>query len=442
MKVIDKAYVSRFIDDADETGNDNFELLSGALKYDAARATRIQIVSGYFGEEYVIELLSQIPTKKARSCCSVTLIFGYESSTEFLYGQVKVSELERRILGLGYKKLNLTIKLFRDNAPLHTKLYGFLLTTRPVWYVGSANLSKAIDGGRHELMLRITGKSVALDSYVNSLLDYEPQRLVGDNSEIVGLNRFFSAGSILFRPSRYRRFTYDGFAIDPDDRRELSKQLGRNTQVPHSDPSAEGFGFDLLSAIGVAAAKQDEKHAVKVRPYCVETAYGYWVPTAYTHVIKEKLAEGRKSEERRFRAIREALSIVSDERLRSEFSDYLEASKRFFTDIGINARPKSNILAAFQDFLNIRRTWLGDDEWINRNSSKLSLAEMPYIWSDVRASELFVTSFCDDVCSVLNSSDRKPKIYRIIKDRLQLGDNPVAEDVRAGLALARSSFWK
>ena len=145
MKIQDKAYISRTLKCASNSNDLYFRSLSEEMKSDASKATRIQIVSGYFGEDYVLELLKHVPPKKARAC-SITMIFGYDSIAELLYGQIRVSDLKNKIASLGFKKANITIQMFKDKAPLHTKLYGFLITTRPVWYIGSANLSKAIEG--------------------------------------------------------------------------------------------------------------------------------------------------------------------------------------------------------------------------------------------------------------------------------------------------------
>ena len=443
MEIRDEAYISRKMNFANDSDGKNLRLLSDRLKSDAAKATRIQIVSGYFGEDYVLELLKQVSPKKARSSCVVKLIFGYDSTTELFYGQIRIFNLKRGIIGLGFKKGNITIKLFKDSAPLHTKLYGFLIKTRPIWYIGSANLSKAIDGDRHELMVRVTGKSHALDAYIQALLTHKSHKTSDDNPEIIGLNRFFSAGSILFRPSRYPRFTYDGFVINKDDRQKISKQLGRDSMVPHSDPSAEGFGFDLISAIGITNIAEDELRPVKIiiRPYCVETAYGYWVPSAYTHVIESKIAKGKISEEKKFRTIRDALKKMADTQLVVEFQAYLDASDKFFKEIGVEAKQKKNVQNAFISFLRVRRDWLQDDEWIKRNSSKLFLTKMPDIWNDEYATASFVESFCDDVCSVLNSPEKKPKIYQKISDRLQLVDSPTADDIRSKLESVKGAFW-
>ncbi len=440
MKILDEAYISRVLRCSNTSNDQNFKSLSEAMKVDASRATRIQVVSGYFGAAYVLELLQQIPTKKARSNCAVTLIFGYDSTTELFNAQTRTSELKDRIIKLGFKDIN--IKLFKDAAPLHTKLYNFLIKTHPIWYIGSANLSKAIEGDRHELMVRVTGKSHAFNTYIQALLAHGSDKKSIANQEIIGITRFLSAGYILFRPSRHRRFTYDGFVIKSYDRQKISKQLGRGSKVPHSDPSAEGFGFDLLSAIGITSLAKNERHIVKVRPYCVETAYGYWVPTVYKHEIELKIDKDEESQKKKFIIIRDALAKITDDKLISEFQAYLEASEKFFDQIGVSAKPKKDILDSFVAFLSVRRRWLQDDEWIKRNSSKLFLTEMPDIWNDTRATESFITSFCEDICSVLNSPERKPKIYRKISDNLHLNDSPTADEIKSNLELARGAFWE
>lgn len=437
LKINDEVYLSRKLSAAD---NDHFRSLSEAMNTDASKSSRIQIVSGYFGEADVLELLEQIPTKKARYRCSVTLIFGYETDTELVYGQI--SELKDTIEKLGYKKSNVCIKLFKDKVPLHTKLYGFLITTRPVWYIGSANLSGAIKGARHELMLRATGKSHALESYVQALLTHSAPKGTVNGNAPVGLKKFLSAGYILFRPSRHKRFTYDGFVIKPEHRKEISKRLGDDSKVPHSDPSAEGFGFDLLSAVGVKDDAQEKKHSLKIRPYCVETDYGYWVPTKYADEIYTKIDVDKMNETKKLRNICDALAKTSEEKLISEFHKYFIATQNFFEEIKINPKPKEGIHDAFRSFVKTRREWLQDKEWIKRNASKLILTQMPDIWHDEQATNVFINSLCEDICSVLNSPGKKPKIYRKISERLRLPDDPTVETIREGLASATGAFWE
>ena len=132
---------------------------------------------------------------------------------------------------------------------------------------------------------------------------------------------------------------------------------------------------------------------------------------------------------------------MNEEQLVSEYQAYLDESKKFFAQVGVDAKQKKDVLDSFRLFLTVRRAWLQDDDWIKRNSSKLILTEMPNIWSDPRATKSFITSFCEDVCSVLNAPERKPKIYRKISDKLQLPESPSFDGVISALNLACGTFW-
>ena len=451
MRIEDAAYLSRMFQSLDDNGQDKFRKLSESIKDDAANSTRIRIVSGYFGEDYVLELLSQIPTRRARSRCQVTLVFGYDNSTEFVHGKLRVSALKNNIVNLGYKKSSVDIRLFKNSAPLHTKLYGFLRNTFPVWYVGSANLSKAIEGDRHELMVRITGRSEALEAYVDNLLTHS-----GDVNSILsggisGLPEFFSFGSLLFKPTRYRRFTYDAFEIKQADRRKISDQLGKNSKVPHSDPAAEGFGFNLLSAIGIEEDPMvGNQSRVRLRRYCIESVYGYWMPKPFVQKVQSLMSCDKEKERKKFLAIGENLKNMPDSELVYRFQEYLDASKEFFSNLEIQAVPRKEQIKSFKEFVDVRRKWLEDSNsiWIERNSSKFILEEMPNIWADPHASERFVTSICEDISAVLNSPERKPMIYGKLKERLGLIGSPTAEFVREKLEskittrFFNESFWE
>ena len=371
MRIKDEAYISRFFGQLGNDREEKFKLLSEAIKKDASHSTRISIVSGYFGEEYVLELLSQIKTKRDRGCCQIKLVFGYDNTTEFVHGQLRVSALKNKIIDLGYKKSLVDIRLFKSNAPLHTKLYGFLRKTLPVWYVGSANLSKAIEGDRHELMVRIAGRSDAFEAYVDNLLKHSGDATLISSGGISGLPEFFSCGSILFKPTRYRRFTYDAFEIKQADRRKISDQLGKNSKVPHSDPAAEGFGFNLLSAIGIKEDTVVETQSrVQLRRYCIESVYGYWMPKIYAKKVQFLMAGDKEKEMNKYLDIGKSLNGVSNIELVTRFQECLDASKAFFANLGVRAVPRKEQIKSFEEFVDVRREWLADSNsiWIKRNS--------------------------------------------------------------------------
>lgn len=453
MNIADVAYISRWLDTIPEVSGDYFELLKDAINDDVANTTKITVVSGYFGTNFILNLLQKVPTKQRRAQCRVLMILGYESDTELIFHQIKLQDFLRQIVGLGYRRQKVEIKLFKSMAPLHTKLYGFLRTTLPIWYVGSANLSGAIEGDRHELMLRITGRSEALESYVKALSEH-PTSNVGASiqSFISDLTSFFANGCLLFRPTRHRKFTFDAFTISPADRKKISEQLGKDSNVPHSDPAAEGFGFDLLSVVGPVpnelVTKKKRKNKVSFRLYCIETVYGYWMPRQYAMKVEIDIADDKAKGRKHLEGLACSLSKISDDDIRAEFSKYYSSSISFFEKLGVIAKPRQDVEACLANFISVRRAWLQDEQWLERNSSPNILENMPNIWADENAKERFMTSVFEDVAAVLNSPDRKPCIYRKLKEGLKLGDNCTGDTVRQRLETAikekriTGAFWR
>ncbi len=433
MRIEDVAYLSRKLGNALESSGEHFSNLSESLISDAKRATRITIISGYFGNEYVCKLLEQL-TKKRRARCDVRLIFGCDNTTDFVYGKVRERDLENRIIQLGFRKNRVSVKIFRDSKPLHTKLYGFLRTTSPVWYIGSANASHAIEGDRHELMMRVVGKSEALDRYVDALMNLCSSELADDAFLSVELLSYFSAGSLIFKPTRYRRFTHDAFAISSAERRIISDRLGEGASVPYADPNAEGFGFNLLSALELKSGFEEIKaESLRFRKYCVETAFGYWAPHKNASKIEIALKQDSVKGIANFNKIAQSMETFSDDDLLARFEAYRSKTESFFSELGVEAVQKSNPNESFMKFVHTRREWLGRPDWIKRSASKLIVSPMPDIWNDLKAAELFFESFIDDIVAALNAPGRKPLIYKSISKELGLPENPDAAAVRRKL---------
>jgi hypothetical protein len=207
--------------------------------------------------------------------------------------------------------------------------------------------------------------------------------------------------------------------------------LGKDSRVPHSDPGAEGFGFNLLSALGMDPETKEEKTAtLRFRRYCVETAYGYWVPHMYVRKIEEALGNSRAREEGALKRISDALEAKANYEIVAEFQKYKSSAEAFFERLNVKAVPKKDLESSFRGFLNVRRAWLKDAGWIRRNASKITVSRMPEIWSDENAAEAFITSFVDDLVAVLNAPGQTPLIYRMLKEIYHIPTSPDAKTVR------------
>lgn len=431
IKIDDLVYVSN-----PKIGNINLDedlsySLSEALKEDAERATTITIVSGYFRPDAIINILSA--RKRAnRSTTSIEIIVGFDRTMGDGLTQTHFAgELEKKIVKLGFLKRNVKVRVLRDSVHLHTKLFGFVKTTAPVWYVGSANASGAIDGDRHELMMRLQGRSESLNAYVKALRN---ACAGGVSKEVLTVPELLSRGLWVFRPSRQISLTFEAYELDREARRKLSGVLGRDTSVPHSDPSAEGFGFNLLSALGMESRQSGKNKATfSFRRYCVETDYGYWAPREFRDELERGANRAEEHERSFLENVGQKLYTTPDEKILRSFEEYLRSAAEYFKRSGVTSIKKATVEDSFANFLSVRRQWLSNSDWIAKAASRATISPMPDIWRDVRTSSEFIQSFFDDISLRLNSPGRRGMIYNRLKKNLGLEANTQPEDIRNAL---------
>lgn len=305
MRVDEILLLSRPQDVGDAVAADS---LDDRLKADARAADRITILSAYHRPDYVRELLASVK-RPNRSGCDVTLVFGLEQERSLGEAVRGLKTLKADLIKLGFKQPML--KLYRPGVPFHTKLYHFKRSTQPVWYIGSANASRTIQGERHELMMRLRGRHDELSAYVAFVAEHA--RSIDDAGlkadAAYDLQSFFLSGSPCFAPVSPRRFTFEAFTLTGAQRRKLNQELKRGSKVPHADPQTKGFGFSLSSAVqtlrGLTTPEPElegepetegELTRLRFRHMSVETVYGYWLPGPYGAQLKARAQTRRQSD--------------------------------------------------------------------------------------------------------------------------------------------------
>jgi hypothetical protein len=241
MRVDPHIYLSR-PEDLDLTS----EPLKAALEQLASTATRIDILSAYYGTDYLGDLLSQAPTS-IRKRCRLRLIFGVTTYSGLAAASEALAKFRKHLVSLGYR--NPEIRLFTKSL-FHTKLYLFVSGTWPTWFVGSANASGAISGDRHELMIQMRGRHDALSRYIDAVAEVAIP--VGGRIDIpAGASRdmrsFFLKGSLCYRPTYRPSLAFDACQITAVHRRFLGQLLADSAGVAHANPKTEGFAFSLVS---------------------------------------------------------------------------------------------------------------------------------------------------------------------------------------------------
>jgi hypothetical protein len=418
--------------------------LADALGDAAVGADRIIILSAYYGTKYLESALATF-SRKDRRACSLTMVFGVETASKLPHAVEELRKLQKKLVALGFRAPS--IRLFNKNAPFHTKLYYFKRSTQPVWFVGSANASPAIEGARHELMLRLAGRHEALTEYINSVIDnsvtveeVRPKSLV-----VSDIRSFLLNGALCYRPLARVSFTFEACQINSDHRAVLKKSLAAASKVPHADPQTEGFGFSLANAVGQVAGEQfttlTEAEAeagrsmsrLKFRHMAVETIYGYWLPAAYAHDVQDKLRVIEAKSVEGMKKFAAKLESARLEKLHEELDSHVEGLKAFFADYSVKIEPKSDYKSRFSDFVRARILWLADEARLERMVRRLHIEQMPDIWGDEDSAQKFEDSFFEDLAMRFDTPG-KSWIVSVLQGELELTDVPGPEDLKAALA--------
>lgn len=426
MRIKNEIFLSRELGNLKLDAGDGVQCLKTDLEKSAKNANEITIVSAYFSKSFVLELL-RVPAKKNE--CRLRLIFGYDGIGDLAYNEKRVDEIREELRKMGYRKKNIFARIIRIKVPLHTKLFGFLRNTSRTWYVGSANASEAISGDRHELMVKLYGKSELLGRYVSEFLSWPEPEATSDNLDEVG---FWATGYLIYKPSRELRFTFDAFRIPSESRRRLSRFLGQSTGVEFSDPTVEGFGFNLLDALGIAAATDSSvaTNRLRFRHLCVETEIGYWMPQRYLVELDGRLGESERQEKDQLRKIGARLNSIGSKNFEIElggkFEKYLHESKQMFASQNIVYSEGPDLKKRFEEFVFSRKERLNNEAWIDRMCKKLMYGKMPNIGGDIAAVEAFSNSFYQGITDAMMMSSTRTRICTDLMDELGLDD----EDLR------------
>ena len=371
------------------------------------------------------------------------MIFGVETASRLPHAVDELRRFHKKLVTLGFGSPS--VRLFNKNAPFHTKLYHFKRSTQPVWFIGSANASSAIEGTRHELMLRLTGRHAALTGYVNSVIEnsviVEEAHL--ENLVVSDIRSFLLNGSLCYRPLSRVNFTFEACQINEDHRRVLRDALATASEVPHADPQTEGFGFSLTNAVRQITGEQFSTAAeveagtstsrLKFRHMAVETIYGYWLPAAYAREVQGRLCSIEAKSVKQMKEFASKLESVQREQLDRELESHVNGLRNFFSAHSVMIEPKADYKKRFRDFVNLRKLWLADEGRIERMVRRLHIEQMPDIWRDEDAAQKFEESFFEDLVMRFDTPG-KSWIVGVLQEELELKSAAGPEGLKAALA--------
>ena len=418
--------------DADAVG---YKELHETLLREASGATSITILGGYMSPDYLRSLCSRVPRQGngGRRRLSTPDRHRARAVTSLAQQWKELRSLKADLQSDGFCSAEVKVVL-QGSVHFHTKLFGFIRSTQPSWYIGSANPSGS---NRHELMVRVGRKHTAIAAYANAVLAKAIDVCDETPAEAPTLRAFFRSGFLAHKPPNSRLFTFDAFHFTPAERNQLDDGAGVRLGLRHANPTTEGYGFSLASALEETALRERDgarSKRIKHSWSSVDTVFGFWMPGPYA----DELGRDYKQEE----AARECRLEAFAERLRSKkgmraaqtaFMDYISDMATLLRERGVKKQPAQGFEGRFTRFLTSRAKLLKDPERRARQARTMVIQEMPDIWPDERSAEAFEESFFDDVSFRASSDNRKGRVISSILDGICDVDTADPDDIRNAL---------
>ncbi len=277
--------------------------LHDALLREAAGATSITILGGYMSPGYVLALCSRVPRRGngGRSGFPLRIAIGLDPSRSLAQQWEELRKLKADLQKDGFRSAEVKA-ILHGGVHFHTKLFGFVRTTQPSWYIGSANPSGT---NRHEMMVRVGRRHEAIAAYSEGALAKAIDVSEKAPSEAANsLPALFRSGFLAHKPPNSNLFTFDAFRFTPDERRKLDDGAGVRLGLRHANPTTEGYGFSLASALGETTLQDgDGTKAKKVKHIgsSVDTVYGFWMPGPYAGELRRDYRQEEAVRERRLK---------------------------------------------------------------------------------------------------------------------------------------------
>jgi hypothetical protein len=328
----------------------------------------------------------------------------------------------------------------------HTKLLWLRTTRTRRAFIGSANATMAAMTVNEEILVEVEAEG-AIESYVERIwAAATPITELDGRLTARSLVAFFRTGSLYFKPTTTLSTTLNPFADLLSSLSDAERKKLGAVNLPHSDQEAGVGAFNLRRAAGFSDAARDaedrETSKASIKPYAVETCFGYWVPRAEDDDLQttlQKVAAGKRA---RLEELRERLESTGAKALAIRYGEYVEAVRRLLLDSGVSfgeflasARRNPFDPGAFSAFLERVLGCLRNDDYLERLCSPFVRGAMPELWDDPLAYSDFDSSFFEYLEFVAQRPGKKSRVPGKILERVGLRDAvaPGANTIKAAL---------
>lgn len=412
-------------EDEDKTESLSQSVITNEMK----RAELITIISAYYSVLFLEEIFNKV-NKTKRKKCTLNLVFNGFSGQR-LYDQLnELKNLKTNLVDMGFSKIY--IFLNRETTLFHTKLYFIKNDQGSLWFSGSANASTAAFEKNEEILFKFRSKINNIKRYISDVISYstsiekiEPDEAVESN--IIG---FFRTGSIYFKPNNQLSFTFSELKL-PE---WVEHRITKIEEPPRNTNAGKAWGpYNLKLSLGLKSDSElngdeenNKKSQVRLKPWSIETCYGYWVPNKYRGIINKKINKKSKYVKKNLLEILDRIINRGVESLLNEYKSYLNDAEKILEENDIDYPiGKIELISKYQKFIERIILKLSDSERLDKLCLPLVSTGMPEIWEDNLAYDDFSESFYEYIASCLTG--KIPRVVRSIINNLEISSEADSE---------------
>jgi hypothetical protein len=420
--------------------SDRDRLTVSALGARFATAKDVFLAAAFYDIPFCRALLAHVPREANR----IRLVFNGLGGARLLTQRKELTELER---ALRKRIRSVEVRLAFEPGLFHTKLLLIRQPRKLTAFVGSANATMAAMSLNEEILLEVSGEG-PIESYADRIwASSTPLAELSERLTAKTLIAFFRTGSLYFKPTDSLQITINPFTELLSSLSDKERKRLGTVRLPHSDQETGVGAFNLRRAVGFSDARRDaedrERSKASVKPYAVETCFGYWVPRAVDAVLQETVHKARTSKHRRLVELRDALEATGSKTLVARYAEYVSAVGRLLDNSGVSVRAylegarndpfdKSQFVALLDRAL----TRLRNDDHLDRLCSPFVCSAMPELWNDPVAYSDFGNSFFGYLEYMAQRPGRGSRVPGAILKRVGFRDGEIvnADAIKRALA--------
>ena len=394
------------------------------MERELADSDDVRIAAGFYDKDFIVRLLHGKPRIR-----SVKLLFNGLGGRRL---REQVAELTGLAQTLEQLQVRVEIRLAFAPGMFHSKLFLFSRANGALRAVmGSANATNAAFDRNEEILISLARQTEPMERYFQAV--WQDAKIMNSiDTSARNLVSFFRTGVLYFKPTESISFSLNPFReliglLSNDEKRKLG-----GIRLPHADIEAGIGPFSLRRAVITESAddKTQSSNQARIKPWSVETCYGYWVPDALIADWEQDVTAASSDKRLQLLRLRDGIDEVGEGVLFARYSEYIDAVREEFERVldfrkfksKLKRNPFQKDKQNFSVFHERVVRNLFDTEKIDRLSRPFVSGNVPEMWDDKVAYEDFASTFFDYVDQVSRRTKR-PFVPGRILDRLDIQES-------------------